>query len=74
MRFFVEFNRDGLLAGDSKTEAEVMSKALGGPGTQGWMTVNEARRLKNLPPVDGGDQLTMTNEAEANETPPADPQ
>lgn len=74
MRFFVEFNRDGLLAGDSKTEAEVMSKALGGPGTQGWMTVNEARRLKNLPPVDGGDQLTMTNEAAANETPPADPQ
>lgn len=60
-RYFVEFNRDGLLAGDSKTESEVISKSLGGPGAQGWMTVNEARRLKNLPPVPGGDLLTMTN-------------
>lgn len=60
-KFFVEFNRDGLLAGDSKTESEVISKSLGGPGAQGWMTVNEARRLKNLPPVPGGDLLTMTN-------------
>lgn len=60
MRYFVEFNRDGLLAGDSKTEAEVIAKALGGPGTQGWMTVNEARRLKNLPPVDGGDELPLS--------------
>ena len=60
MRFFTEFNRDGLLAGDSKTEAEVLGKSLGGPGTQGWMTVNEARRLKNLPPVDGGDELPLS--------------
>lgn len=60
-RFFVEFNRDGLLAGDSKTEAEVIAKALGGPGAQGWMTVNEARRIKNLPPIVGGDSLTLTN-------------
>jgi HK97 family phage portal protein len=60
-RFFVEFNRDGLLAGDSKTESEVISKSLGGPGAQGWMTVNEARRIKNLPPVPGGDVLYLTN-------------
>ncbi len=59
-RYFVEFNRDGLLAGDSKTEAEVIAKSLGGPGTQGWLTVNEARRLKNLPPVPGGDVLYIT--------------
>lgn len=59
-RFFVEFNRDGLLAGDSKTESEVISKSLGGPGAQGWRTVNEARRLKNLPPVPGGDELFIT--------------
>jgi HK97 family phage portal protein len=59
-RFFTEFNRDGLLAGDSKTEAEVLGKSLGGPGTQGWMTVNEARRLKNLPAVDGGDELPLS--------------
>jgi HK97 family phage portal protein len=60
-RYFVEFNRDGLLAGDSKTESEVISKSLGGPGAQGWMTVNEARRIKNLPPVPGGDVLYLTN-------------
>lgn len=59
-KFFVEFNRDGLLAGDSKTESEVISKSLGGPGAQGWRTVNEARRLKNLPPVPGGDVLFIT--------------
>lgn len=60
-RYFVEFNRDGLLAGDSKTESEVIAKSLGGPGAQGWMTVNEARRIKNLPPVPGGDVLYLTN-------------
>lgn len=59
-KYFVEFNRDGLLAGDSKTESEVISKSLGGPGAQGWRTVNEARRLKNLPPVPGGDALFIT--------------
>lgn len=56
-RYFVEFNVDGQLAGDSKTQSEYFGKALGGPGAQGWMTVNEVRRLKNLPPVDGGDKL-----------------
>jgi HK97 family phage portal protein len=59
-RYFVEFNRDGLLAGDSITESEVIAKSLGGPGAQGWRTVNEARRLKNLPPVPGGDVLYIT--------------
>ncbi|MDB6061552.1 MAG: phage portal protein family [Verrucomicrobiaceae bacterium] len=56
-KYFVEFNRDGLLAGDSKAEAEYFGKALGGPGSQGWMTINEARKIKNLPPVLGGDKL-----------------
>lgn len=74
MRYFVEFNRDGLLAGDSKTEADVISKSLGGPGAQGWMTVNEARKLKNLPPIDGGDKLTLTSEAPANEADAAVPE
>ncbi|KFE51126.1 phage portal protein [Pseudomonas syringae] len=60
LRYFTEFNRDGLLAGDSKTEADVIGKSLGGPGAQGWMTVNEARRLKNLPPVEGGDALPLS--------------
>jgi HK97 family phage portal protein len=49
--YFGEFNRDALLDGDSKAQAEFFSKALGGPGTQGWMTINEVRRLKNLKPL-----------------------
>lgn len=55
---FVEFNVNGLIEGDSKAEAEYFGKALGGPGTQGWMSVNEVRRLKNLKPADGYDQVT----------------
>ena len=38
---FGEFNVDALLDGDSKAQAEYFGKALGGPGTQGWMSVNE---------------------------------
>jgi len=69
-RYFVEFNRSGWLEGDNKAQAEFISKALGGPGAQGWMTVNEVRRLNNLPPIAGGDTLMKagaTNEA-ANPT------
>lgn len=75
MKFFTEFNRDGLLAGDSKTESEVLSKALGGPGAQGYMTLNEVRRLKNLPPVDGGDELRISVAAQqpAPKAPEAQP-
>lgn len=54
---FTEHNVDGLMQGDSKAQAEYFAKALGGPGTQGWMYVNEVRRLKNLPPVAGGDDM-----------------
>lgn len=49
-RFFVKVNLDAFLEGDSKTQAEYFSKALGGPGVQGFMSVNEVRKLKNLPP------------------------
>ena len=56
---FGEFNTDALMDGDSKAQAEYFGKALGGPGAQGWMTTNEVRKLKNLPPIDGGDKLVM---------------
>lgn len=52
-RYFTEHNVDGLMAGDSKAQAEYFSKALGGPGAQGWMGVDEVRRTKNLPPLGG---------------------
>lgn len=55
---FVEFGLDGLLIGDSKAQSDFFKSALGGPGSgDGYMTVNEVRRLKNLPRIDGGDDL-----------------
>lgn len=69
-KYFVEFNRDGLLAGDSKTETEVLSKSLGGPGSQGWMTINEVRKIKNLPPIEGGDKIIFSG---SNKGAPSEP-
>jgi HK97 family phage portal protein len=66
-KYFVEFNRDGLLAGDSKTEAEVFGKALGGPGAQGWMTVNEVRHIKNLEPIAGGNVLIFPTQKQPSQ-------
>lgn len=68
-RYFCEFNADGLMRGDSAAQAALFSKALGGPGSQGWMTINEVRRIQNLPPVSGGDEIIKSgagNVQEAN--------
>ena len=49
--FYVEFALEGLLRGDPKARAEfyrVMTAS-------GIMSINECRRLENLPPVPGGD-------------------
>lgn len=54
---FCEFNLDGLLRGDFKTRTEGYARALGGPGAQGYMTVNEVRALENMPPIAGGEKL-----------------
>jgi HK97 family phage portal protein len=55
---FSEFNAEGLLRGDSKARSDFYRGALGGSAGPGWMTRNEVRRLENMPPIDGGDQLT----------------
>jgi HK97 family phage portal protein len=49
----VEFDRDGLIALDSKSKAELFSKSI----NAGIMTPNEARRRMNLPDMDGADGL-----------------
>lgn len=46
------------MEGDSKAQSEFFSKALGGPGIQGWMAVDEVRKVKNLPPL-GGEFATV---------------
>lgn len=68
--FFGEFNTDALLAGDAKTQADYFGKALGGPGAQGWMTVNEVRRLKNQKPLN--DEWANTVQRAAQKTASAD--
>ncbi len=69
---FVEFGLDGLLIGDSKAQSEYFKSALGGPGSgDGYMTVNEVRRIKNLPRIDGGDELFKAQRGTTQTTPPA---
>lgn len=65
-RYFVEFATAGLERGDYKSRNEGYRIALGRAGEPGWLTVNEVRRLENMPPVAGGDEL---NQGAANEPP-----
>ncbi|WP_416311159.1 phage portal protein [Pseudomonas sp. W03] len=49
--YFIEFNLSGLLRGDQKSRYEAYAI-----GRQwGWLSVNDIRRLENMPPVIGGD-------------------
>lgn len=51
----VDFNLEGLLRGDSAARASFYQTM-----TQiGGMTINEVRRLENLPPVAGGDEVRL---------------
>lgn len=56
---FCEFEIDAFMQGDSRAQGEYFNKALGGPGAQGWMSVNEVRKLKNLPPDTNADSNTV---------------
>lgn len=55
---FAEFNIEGLLRGDSQGRAsfyETMTRI-------GVMTRNDCRRKENLPPVEGGDEITVQSQ------------
>ena len=53
---FIEFYRDSLIEGDSAAQGAYFRLALGGPGTgDGFMSVNEIRKIKRMAPVEGGD-------------------
>jgi HK97 family phage portal protein len=54
---FAEHKMEALLSGDLKAEGEFMRQSVGGSQGPGWMTINEIRKIKNLPPVEGGDVL-----------------
>ncbi len=56
-RNFAEFSTAGLERGDYKARNEGYRIALGRAGEPAWMTINEVRKLENLPPQPGGDVL-----------------
>lgn len=60
-RLFLEHNVEGLLRADSAARAEFLAKMV----DHGIYTRNEARAKENMPPMNGGDQLT----AQAQMTP-----
>lgn len=57
-KHFVEFDVSGIERGDLKSENEALRVALGRAGEPGWMSKNEVRRIKLLPPVEGGDAIS----------------
>jgi HK97 family phage portal protein len=56
-RLFVKFDLADIERGDLKSENEALRIALGRAGEPGWMTQNEVRKTKMLPPKAGGDEL-----------------
>lgn len=69
-QYFVEHNVEGLLRADSKARAEFYSTMV----QNGLMKRNEVRDKENLPPVEGGDQLTaQTNLAPLDKLGQEDP-
>lgn len=49
----IEFSREALVRADLPTRGAYYQQAVGRP----WMTPNEARRLENMPTIEGGDKL-----------------
>lgn len=66
--YYIEFNIGGLLRGNQ--EARYKAYAVG--RQWGWLSINDIRRLENLPPVKGGDvylqPLNMVDAADPNAT------
>lgn len=49
--YYLEFKLDGLLRGDAKSRAEAYAR-----GRQwGWLSVNDIRKMENMPPIPNGD-------------------
>jgi len=63
--YYIEFNISGLLRGDQKSRYEAY--AIG--RNWGWLSVNDIRRLENMPPITGGDRyLTPLNMVDSGNT------
>lgn len=68
-KYFVEFNVAGLERGDLQSENAALRIALGRAGEPGWMTQDEVRKIKNLPPKGQDDLFSgVTDQAKPPET------
>jgi hypothetical protein len=52
---FIKFTLDGLLRGDANSRFTAYSVGL----QAGYLTINDIRRLEDLPPVDGGEIIRV---------------
>lgn len=62
---YFKFNVHALLRGDASTQAEVYFKQV----RSGIKTINEIRRLEDLPPVEGGDVAMISGDLYPIDTP-----
>ena len=69
--FFVKFNADQLLRGDSHARAKFLRELVGGSQGPGIITRNEARADEGYAPIEGGDELYDPRKAKAAASPPA---
>lgn len=58
--YYVEHDIDYYAMADTRKASETIARMLGGNGNQGYVLVNELRRKKKMPPVDGGDKMRYT--------------
>jgi len=67
--YYIEFNVSGLLRGDQKSRYEAYAIAR----QWGWLSVNDIRRLENLPPITGGNTYLQPLNMVDAANPHADP-
>ncbi|QOI67650.1 portal protein [Arthrobacter phage Orcanus] len=66
---YLEFNLEEKMRGSFEEQAAQLQAATGGP----WMTRNEARAMRNLPAIEGGDELIVPlNVIEGGQASPQD--
>ncbi|PZQ18943.1 MAG: phage portal protein [Ancylobacter novellus] len=62
---YANFVMQGLLRAAAVDRSEYYARALGAPGSRGWMTANEVRALEELDPHPDGDELNLGQQASA---------